>query len=179
MNLKAARPSRGGTKDRCGVKAAPVSMILLLAALRSIGRAWTVDNLHEATCVLEEVIQNFIHTFVDYGANVFYKQYVITPSCSNEAKKHMGEYCVAGFPGAVGSLDATHVVLELVQFKHQQSHLGFKMTHTARAYNITVNHRQRILLLTTCAGHSARWNDKTLCLFDQVAFWRNFGQKCL
>jgi hypothetical protein len=31
-------------------------------------------------------------------------------------------------------------------------------------YNITVNHRQRIL--ATTAGHPARWNDKTLALFD-------------
>jgi hypothetical protein len=76
----------------------------------------------------------------------------------------MGEYRLAGFPGAVGSSDATHVVLERVQFKHRQSHLGFKMTHTARTYNITVNHRRRIL--STTRGHPARWNDKTLCLFD-------------
>jgi hypothetical protein len=38
------------------------------------------------------------------------------------------------------------------------------MTHTARTYNITVNHRRQILATTT--GHQARWNDKTLALFD-------------
>jgi hypothetical protein len=76
----------------------------------------------------------------------------------------MGEYSDAGFPGAVGSTDATHVILERIPNKHRQSHLGFKSTHTARAYNITVNHRRQILATTT--GHPARWNDKTLAIFD-------------
>ena len=76
----------------------------------------------------------------------------------------MADYSDAGFPGAVGSTDATHVILERVPNKHRQSHLGFKSTHTARAYNITVNHRRRILATTT--GYPARWNDKTLATFD-------------
>ena len=38
------------------------------------------------------------------------------------------------------------------------------MTHTARTYNISVNHRRQILAKTT--GHPARWNNKTLALFD-------------
>ena len=38
------------------------------------------------------------------------------------------------------------------------------MTHTARTYNITVKHRRRIL--ATTQGHPARWNDKTLSMFD-------------
>jgi hypothetical protein len=76
----------------------------------------------------------------------------------------MAEYSDAGFPGEVGSTDATHIILERVPNKHCQAHLGFKSTHTARAYNITVNHRRRILATTT--GHPARWNNKTLAIFD-------------
>jgi hypothetical protein len=71
---------------------------------------------------------------------------------------------MAGFPGAVGSTDATHVILERVSNCNRQAHLGFKSSHTARAYNITVNHRRQIL--STTSGHPARWNDKTLQLFD-------------
>jgi hypothetical protein len=41
------------------------------------------------------------------------------------------------------------------------------MTHTARTYNVSVNHRRRILYTTS--GHPARWNDKTLVLFDDFA----------
>ena len=38
------------------------------------------------------------------------------------------------------------------------------MAHTARTYNITVNRHSRIL--STTHGHPARFNDKTLVLFD-------------
>ena len=44
--------------------------------------------------------------------------------------------------------------------------LGFKMTHTARTYNITFNHRWRIL--STTRSQPAQWNDKTLSLFDPL-----------
>jgi hypothetical protein len=70
----------------------------------------------------------------------------------------------AGLPGCVGSCDATHVVFEKIEYRLRQSHLGFKSSHTSRAFNITVNNRRRILATTT--GHPARWNDKTIVLFD-------------
>jgi hypothetical protein len=38
------------------------------------------------------------------------------------------------------------------------------MLSTARAYNLTVNHRLQILHSTT--GHPGRWNDKALIRFD-------------
>jgi hypothetical protein len=71
---------------------------------------------------------------------------------------------MTGFPGAIGSTDATHIMLERVSYCLRQTHIGFKMSHTARTYNITVNHRRQILVTTS--GHPAPWNDKTLALFD-------------
>ena len=71
---------------------------------------------------------------------------------------------MAGFTGAIGSTDATHILIERIDYRIRQTHIGFKMTHTARTYNITVNHRRQILATTT--GHPARWNNKTLSLFD-------------
>ena len=50
-------------------------------------------------------------------------------------------------------------------YRYRQAHIGFKMSHTARTYNLTVNHRRFILCSTK--GHPARWNDKTLILFDE------------
>ena len=44
--------------------------------------------------------------------------------------------------------------------------MGYKLAHTARTYNITVNHRRRILNSTR--GHPAWFNDKTLVLFDKL-----------
>ena len=49
------------------------------------------------------------------------------------------------------------------------------MSHTARTYNmITVNHRRRIL--STTRGHPARWNDKTLILFDEFICGLHSGE---
>jgi hypothetical protein len=64
----------------------------------------------------------------------------------------------------VASTDATHIMMEKCKYNLKQYHQGPKMQHTAHTYNLTVNHRRRIL--HTTAGHPARWNDKTIILFD-------------
>ena len=74
---------------------------------------------------------------------------------------------MAGLPGAIGSMDATHVILERVASSRRQSHLAHKLHATARSYNLVVNHRRRILGTTN--GHPARWNDKTIVRFDNIA----------
>jgi len=76
----------------------------------------------------------------------------------------MNEFSKAGFNGCIGSTDATHIIIEKCQYRLRQSHLGGKLNLTARTYNMTVNHRRRIL--STTQGYPARWNDKTLVLFD-------------
>ena len=55
--------------------------------------------------------------------------------------------------------------MEKCAYRLRQLHMGYKLSHTARTYNLTVNHRQRILSSTE--GHPARYNDKTLILFDR------------
>ncbi len=152
-----------GVKDAMGTKANPISL-LLLTTLRYLGRAWTLDDLSENTGMGSEVVRNFLHTFLEYGSTVLYDKYVHSPANSRQAHGHMAEYVLAGLPGAVGSTDATHVPLERVHHRHRQAHLGFKMSNTARTYNIRVNHCRRTL--STTNGHPARWNDKTLALFD-------------
>ncbi len=158
------RTWKQGSTNCHGIPAAPISL-LLLTALRYLGRAWTLDDLSENACTSQESIRRFLHKFLDFGSTTLYQRYVLSPSSADEARQHMAEYTEAGFPGAVGSTDATHVILECIPNKHRQSHLGFKSTHTARAYNITVNHRRQILATTT-GHHPARWNDKTLAIFD-------------
>lgn len=44
-------------------------------------------------------------------------------------------------------------------------HRGQKSKHGTRTFNMTVNHRRRIL--GTTRGHPGSWNDKTLVLFDE------------
>lgn len=125
---------RHGSRNCFGTRAAPISL-LLLAVLRYLGRAWTLDDLSESTCISQEVIRAFLHKFLHFGSTVLYKRYVLSPSCAEDARKHMAEYSDAGFPGAVGSTDATHIILERVPNKHRQSHLGFNSYCKGVQYN--------------------------------------------
>ena len=151
------------TVNMSRVRSAPIPL-LVLTSLRYLGRGLTFDDLEEATWCNADVIRVFFHKFVKYGSTVLYDKYIRSPVTHDDSLQHTGEYKLAGFPGAVGSTDATHILIERLQARFRQTHIGFKMTHTARTYNVTVNHRRRIL--STTKGHPARWNDKTLATFD-------------
>lgn len=74
------------------------------------------------------------------------------------------EFHIAGLPGCVGSTDARHIVIDRCLYKLRQLHLGYKLLFTSRTYNLTVNHRRRIL--NTTSGHPSRFNDKSLICYD-------------
>jgi hypothetical protein len=140
--------------------------LLVLGALRYLGRGWTFDDIEEQTGISKEVHRVFFHRFIYFGKTKLYDEFVILPNNNNkDAAIHQHEYSLAGLNGAIGSTDAVHIVLEKVRYKNRNLHLGYKLAHTARTYNVTVNHRRRIL--STTSGHPARWNDKTLVLFDK------------
>ena len=145
--------------DAIGKKPVPIEL-LILASLRYLGRGWTFDDLSESTAISEEVIRCFFHCFITFGSTELFQRWVVEPTTLEEAYHNSHEFQNSGLPGAIGSMDATHVVLERVNFKLRQSHLGHKFTATARTYNIVCNHRRRIL--STTEGHPARWNDKVL-----------------
>ena len=150
--------------NAAGRKSSPLEL-MILGALRYTGRGWTFDDLEEATGISEETHRRFYHQFIIVGSTILFKKYVVQPTNNEEAQQHMHEMEQAGLHGAVGSTDATHVVIEKCAHRLTNNHLGGKMKHTARTYNITVNHRRRILSTTT--GHPSRWNDKTLVRFDK------------
>lgn len=144
-------------------KVSPMEL-LVLGSLRYLGRGWTFDDLEESTFIDKEVHRVFFHKFVEFGAKKLYPKFVTMPSTIEELRDCEAEYRSAGFPGCIGSTDATHIPLEKVSFGLRQAHLGYKMSVTTRTYNLTVNHRRKILHSTT--GHPGRWNDKTLVRFD-------------
>ena len=154
---------KDGNRDAYGKDSTPLRL-LLLCSLCYLDRGFTFDDLSENTAITEEVIRVFFHSFIDFGSTVLFDKYVQVPSTALEATNHSWEFVAAGLNGAIGSTDATHIKLERVPMRQKQAHLGFKMSHMARTYNMTVNHRRRILLTTF--GHPARWNDKTIAHFD-------------
>ena len=88
------------------------------------------------------------------------------PSTSNEIKIHSKEYETAGFHSAVGSIDACHIVIEKYAYRLKQNHMEGKSKQTYRSYNLTCNHCRQIK--HTTPGHPARWNDKTIVLYDKL-----------
>ena len=158
--------SRDGTTDAYGQPSSPLE-IMLLGALRYLGRGWTFDNLEEATAISEETHRRFFKDFIKVGSTILFDHYVHMPKTQADAEHHMYEFNLAGCHGAVGSMDATHVILEKCANRLHNAHLGYKKDDTARTYNLTVNHCRRILSTTT--GHPACWNDQTLVLFNLFA----------
>ena len=162
-----------GPSDCFGCPCTPVSL-LLLGSLRCLGRGFTFDDIEEATAISEETHRLFFHAFIEFGSTKLYNKYVITPTTSEEAKTHTTEMTMAGFPGCIGSTDATHVAMETCAYRLRQMHLGFKLPYPCRAYNLTANHRRYIM--HTTSGHPSRWNDKTLQQFDTLMVQLQSGE---
>ena len=60
------------SNDAAGVKPSDTKL-LLLGALRYIGRGWTFDDIEEATAISRETNRRFFLKFIEYGSSVLYK----------------------------------------------------------------------------------------------------------
>ena len=141
---------------------------MILGAPRYLGGGWTFDDIEESTGIDEETHRQFFHCFIKVESSHLFKKYILEPVTLNDAHNHMREMQIAGFPGCTGSCNAaTRVLIEKRSNRLKNQHTAKKLPGTARTYNVTVNHRQRILSTTT--GHPCRWNEKTLILFDKFA----------
>ena len=150
-------------KNCAGRESSPLEL-LILGALRYLGRGLTFDDLEESTAISEEVHRNFLHKFIEVGSTTLYERWVKAPQNLQEAEEHMFEFKLAGLPGAFASTDATHIVHDMCRWNKRRAHIGFKSKCATRTFNLTVNHRRRILASTP--GNPGSFNDKTLILFD-------------
>ncbi|CAB9502528.1 Plant transposon protein [Seminavis robusta] len=155
---------RWRSKDAVGNSSSPLEL-MILGALRYLGRGLTFDDLEEYTAINEETHRQFFHVFITWGQDWLFPKFVRMPTTAAEYKAHQGEFNVAGLPGAGFSTDATNVIMWRCSHNLRQSNMGFKQSTPARTYNLTANHRHRILYTTR--GHPSRWNDKTLAHFDE------------
>ena len=125
---------------------------------------WTFDDIEESTAISADTHCRFLHCFLDYGSTVLFNKFVKFPINFEEAKTHMAELAIAGFPGCTGSADCTHIVTDRCQYNLKNHHLGAKSSLTTRSFSLTANHRRRIL--HTCPGGPGRWNDQTMVMYD-------------
>jgi hypothetical protein len=156
-----------GPVNASRVRSAPIPL-LVWTSLRYLGRRLTFNDLEEGSWCNGDVIRVFFHKFVLHGSTALYDKYIRSPVTHADAILHTEEYKVAGFLGAVGSTDATHILIERLQSRFCQSHVGFKMSHTARTFNVTVNHRRHDAIL-----HDG--NNKMLVTFDDFTQKINDG----
>ena len=105
-------------------------LLLLLGTLRYLGRGWTFDDVYEATGISQEVHRTFFHLFVDFGSTTLYNEYIASPENANEAARHAKEFEKAGFHGCIGSMDATHVKMDMCSHSLKQVNSGYKMPFT-------------------------------------------------
>jgi hypothetical protein len=115
--------------------------LLILGGFQYLGQGWTFDDLEESTIISAKVHRNYFHEFIAVAANVLYLMHVLTPLTNEDCQTHMNEFGMAGFTGAIGSTDATHITVEKCSYRLRNNHLGPKQHLTARTFNLTVNHR--------------------------------------
>ena len=154
------------TYEKCnalGQKGIPLE-ILILGALRYLGRGWTYDDISESTGVSEESHRVFLTAFVKACRAHLYPKWVKRPTTEEEVADCMAEFTEAGFNGCIGSADVTHIILEKCQARLKNQNLGGKDSHTTRAFQLVVNHRRQIIASTV--GFPGRWNDQTVVRFD-------------
>ena len=148
--------------------------LLLLGALRYLGRSWTFDDLEESTAISRESHRQFFLKFIKFGSIGLFNRYVRDAADSLRMSDLTDLFSQAGFNGCIGSTDATHVPMLSCASWAQIVHIGSKTKIPCRTYNLTVSHSRQILGTTT--GHPATFNDKTLIMFDRLLTGINNGQ---
>ena len=96
---------------------------------------------------------------------------IILQICTNTHQSLQGAYAHDRIRG--GRAPQLHQVYQLYSHHHQKmqynlknNHLGPKSSHTTRTFNLTCNHRCRVLHLTT--GGPGRCNDQTMVGLDHL-----------
>ena len=153
------------SKDCCGQGNTNIKL-LILGALRYIGRGWTFDDISEANAISDDTNRVFLYSFIEYGSTILYKKWVLDQNITTRVAERESLFRSAGFNGCIGSSDATHVGMLACPQWAQTEHKGFKMNFPSRTYNVTVDHTRKVMA-TTC-GHPASWNDKTVVMFDPL-----------
>jgi len=151
-------------KDATGKDSSPIEL-LVLGSLWCLGRGIVFDDLEESTAISEETHRVFFHVFVWWGRAALCPLCVHMPRTAEEYKTHQAEFATGCLPGAGFSADGTNVLLWRCTHNLKQAHIGFKDSHPARTYDLTCNHRRRIL--HTTQGCPERWNDKSLAIHDE------------
>jgi hypothetical protein len=134
----------------------------ILVALRIIGRDAKADDIAEITEIGESTVLNIFKTFIVEFSNAFLATYVHMPT-GDDLLKTMECYRILGMPGAVGSVDCTHVRLARSP-DPLKWHCTGKENYSSLSFLVVTDHFRRVLYVGNgCFGASS---DKTISRND-------------
>ena len=155
----------GNNKTDCvGIEGVPFEL-KVLGALRMSAKGCSFDAIAELSGMSISTMQLFYHTFWEKFVAVFRDRWIYYPVTAADAADNLAVYARLGFPGAIGSVDCTHVRWFRCPALFQNSYSG-KDKKATIAYEVTVNHSGRCLHIS--CGHPGARNDKTIVKTDKL-----------
>lgn len=154
----------GAEQTAAGLQAMPVEL-KVMGALRTLGRGTLHDDVAEITGAVKEVHRLAFLKFISFIANELRNEWINVP-VDGELRRVLEEYERLGFPGCVGSMDATHIHWARCPTGAVNEHKG-KEGYPTRAFNVTVTHHGKVYAVSK-SQPGAR-NDKTIVRYDKFA----------
>ena len=152
------------TIDCVGIEGVPLEL-KILGALRMSAKGCSFDAIAELSGMSISTMQSFYHSFWDRFVRAFKDRWIFYPTDAVGVADNLAVYARLGFPGAIGSVDCTHIYWGRYPALFQNTY-SVKEKKPTIAYEVTVNHSGRCLYISP--GHPGSRNDKTIVKTDEL-----------
>jgi hypothetical protein len=149
-------------EDATGTPGAPLE-VLVLGALRYMGRHCVLDDLEERTKVSKSTFQRFIPVFWHEVRTRWTAKYIVFPTTAADFARHGHDFATLGLPGCVMAVDCTHVK-SFVTHMMRNMHVG-KEGFPTRSFILGCDYSRRILF--TDPGKPGTWSDVMQLLYQR------------
>ena len=149
--------------------------LLILGALRILGRGVVFDDIADFVGVSEYVVRDFFFVWIKHWSTVKFAHYVKMPTTEAELRRCEAEYAMGGLSGCIGSSDVCHVAWDRCRASMSNAATG-KEGFPTLAFQIIVNHRRRILHST--GAFLGATNDKSIARLDPAFTEIHEGSGC-
>lgn len=134
----------GETGSDCiGVEGVPLEL-KILGALRMSAKGCSFDAIAELSGMSISTMHTFYHFYWAKFVTVFKERWIYYPTTAAEAADNLKVYSRLGFPGAIGSIDCTHVMWGRCPALYQNTYTGKEKKATV-AYEVLRNKQYTLL----------------------------------
>lgn len=85
--------------------------LLVMGVLKVLGKGLDFEELETGSFVSKSSHHSFFHKFLEKFTATQYSKYVHPPRTLEELEECLVSYARLGFPGAIGSIDCTHIAV--------------------------------------------------------------------